>query len=32
MSDRVMVMKNGAKQGELLRGGLTQEGILHMAL
>jgi ABC-type sugar transport system ATPase subunit len=32
MSDRVMVMKNGAKQGELPRSGLSQEKILHMAL
>ena len=32
MSDRVMVMKNGAKQGELPRSGLTQEKILQMAL
>jgi ABC-type sugar transport system ATPase subunit len=32
MSDRVMVMKNGAKQGELMRAELTQEKILQMAL
>ncbi|MGO9310269.1 MAG: sugar ABC transporter ATP-binding protein [Spirochaetia bacterium] len=32
MSDRVIVMKDGAKQGELLRGELSQERILHMAL
>ena len=32
MSDRVLVMKNGRKQGELVRGELTQESILHMAL
>ena len=32
MSDRVLVMKNGRKQGELERGALTQESILHMAL
>ena len=32
MSDRVMVMKNGATQGELPRSGLSQEKILHMAL
>jgi ABC-type sugar transport system ATPase subunit len=32
MSDRVMVMKNGAKQGELLRSELSQEKILRMAL
>ena len=32
MSDRVLVMKNGRKQGELGRGALTQESILHMAL
>ena len=32
MSDRVMVMKNGARQGELARSGLSQEKILQMAL
>jgi ABC-type sugar transport system ATPase subunit len=32
MSDRVIVMKNGAKQGELPRSELSQERILHMAL
>jgi len=32
MSDRVMVMKSGAKQGELPRSGLSQEKILQMAL
>jgi ABC-type sugar transport system ATPase subunit len=32
MSDRVMVMKNGARQGELPRSALSQEKILHMAL
>ncbi len=32
MSDRVMVMKNGCKAGELLRAELTQERILEMAL
>ncbi len=32
MSDRVLVMKNGVKQGELMRNELSQERILHMAL
>lgn len=32
MSDRVVVMKDGRKQGELLRGELSQEKILQMAL
>ncbi len=32
MSDRVVVMKGGRKQGELLRSELSQEKILHMAL
>ena len=32
MADRVIVMKNGAKQGELPRSELSQERILHMAL
>ncbi|HUX13759.1 MAG TPA: sugar ABC transporter ATP-binding protein [Spirochaetia bacterium] len=32
MSDRVVVMKNGAKVGELLRNELSQERILEMAL
>ena len=32
MSDRVLVMKNGAKQGELTRSELSQERILQMAL
>ena len=32
MSDRVLVMKNGAKQGELMRSELSQEKILQMAL
>jgi inositol transport system ATP-binding protein len=32
MSDRVLVMKNGAKQGELMRSELSQEKILDMAL
>jgi ABC-type sugar transport system ATPase subunit len=32
MSDRVLVMKRGAKQGELMRAELSQEKILHMAL
>ena len=32
MSDRVLVMKKGAKQGELSRAELSQEKILHLAL
>ena len=32
MSDRVLVMKNGSKQGELMRGELSQEKVLGMAL
>ena len=32
MSDRVLVMKGGRKQGELLRDALTQESVLRMAL
>ncbi|HET6450875.1 MAG TPA: sugar ABC transporter ATP-binding protein, partial [Spirochaetia bacterium] len=32
MADRVIVMKNGAKQGELPRSELSQERILQMAL
>jgi ABC-type sugar transport system ATPase subunit len=32
MSDRVLVMKAGKKQGELMRSELSQEKILQMAL
>ena len=32
MSDRVLVMKNGAAQGELMRDQLSQEKVLRMAL
>ena len=32
MSDRVIVMKGGKKQGELIRKDLSQEKILQMAL
>jgi len=32
MSDRVLVMKGGQKQGELSRSELSQERILQMAL
>jgi inositol transport system ATP-binding protein len=32
MSDRVIVMKNGSKMGELSRAELSQERILQLAL